>query len=100
MTKRLKSEQAVVVPLEVIDANERERYVRLAHSLRRPRHLILLDAPRDRVEEDEQPQLDELRRVLDHNELGQEGFNTAMRLGGNAIGELKRIVFKPLPRED
>ncbi|HEX4011622.1 MAG TPA: hypothetical protein VHX62_16490 [Solirubrobacteraceae bacterium] len=98
--KRLQSEQTVVLPLEGFDADERERYVRLAHGLRRPRHLILLDAPRDTVRDDERPALDELRRSLDAGELGLEGFQTALRLGGGALAELKRIVFQPPPRDD
>ena len=98
--KRLRSEQNVVVPLEGFDASERERYVRLAHGLRRPRHLILLDASRDKVLGDERPALDELRRSLDAGELGLEGFQTAVRLGGHALTELKRIVFQPPPRDD
>jgi hypothetical protein len=97
---RLRSGQSVVLPLEGFDALERERYVRLAHGLRRPRHLILLDASRDTVSDDERPALDELRRSLDAGELGLEGFETALRLGGHTIGELKRIVFQPAPRDD
>ena len=98
--KRLQAGETVVLPLEGFDADERERYVRLAHGLRRPRHLILLDAPRDQVLDDERPALDELRRSLDAGELGLEGFQTALRLGGPAITELKRIVFQPPPRDD
>jgi hypothetical protein len=99
-TKRLESGQTVVLPLEGFDAAEREWYVRLAHGFRRPRHIILLDAPRDKVHDDERPALDDLRRSLDAGELGLEGFQTALRLGGNALTELNRIVFKPLPRDD
>jgi hypothetical protein len=98
--KRLRSEQTVVVPLEGFDAQERERYVRLAHGLRRPRHLILRDASRDKVLDDERPALDALRRSLDAGELGLEGFQTALRLGGHSLTELKRIVFQPPPRDD
>jgi hypothetical protein len=98
--KRLQAGETVVLPLEGFDAQERERYVRLAHGLRRPRHLILLDAPRDTVRDDERPALDELRRSLDAGELGLEGFQTALRLGGQALAELKRIVFQPPPRDD
>jgi hypothetical protein len=98
--KRLQAGQTVVLPLEGFDAGERERYVRLAHGLRRPRHLILLDAPRDQVRDDERPPLDELRRALDAGELGLEGFQTALRLGGAALTELKRVVFQPPPRDD
>lgn len=98
--KRLKARQSVVVPMEGLDPAERERYVRLAHGLQRPRHVILLEAPRDKVTDEERPLLDDLRRALDVGELGHEGFQTALRLGGNALSELKRIVFQPLPRED
>ena len=44
--------------------------------------------------------LGELRTRLDAGELGQEGFATSLRLGGNAVRELKRIVFAPPPRDD
>ena len=98
--KRLKANQSVVVPAETLAAGEREVYVRLAHGLQRPRHLILLEAPRDRVTDDERPALDELRRTLDAGELGREGFQTALRLGGPALAELKRVVFARRPPED
>jgi hypothetical protein len=98
--KRLQANQSVVVPIDGLDPGERERYVRLAHGLKRPRHLILLDPPRDQVTDEERPALDELRRALDAGEAGQEGFQTALRLGGQALPELKRIVFQRPPRED
>jgi predicted kinase len=98
--KRLKAGQTVVVAIEGFDPAERERYVRLAHGERRPRHLILLEAPRDQVQDEERPRLDDLRRALDAGELGSEGFQTVLRLGGNALSELKRIVFQSPPRED
>jgi hypothetical protein len=98
--KRLQAGQTVVLPLEGFDAGEREQYVRLAHGLRRPRHLILLDASRETALDDERPALDELRRSLDAGELGAEGFQTALRLGGRSLTELKRIVFQPPPRDD
>jgi hypothetical protein len=100
VSKRLAQNETVVVPIEGFDRAERERYTRMAHQLRRPRHLILLDAGRDQVSDDERPALDELRRAVDAAEVGQEGFQTALRLGGNARSELKRIVFQPPPRED
>jgi predicted kinase len=98
--KRLQAKQSVVVATESIGAPERERYVRLAHGQRRPRHLIMLEAQRADVRDDEREVLDELRRALDAGELGQEGFETALRVGGNALTELKRIVFQPPPRDD
>lgn len=98
--KRLQAGETVVLPLEGFDPDERERFIRLAHGLRRPRHLVMLEAPRDQVRDDERPALDELRREFDAGELGREGFQTALRLGGNALSELKRIVFAPPPRDD
>ena len=98
--KRLQAGQTVVVPMPGFDAEQRERYVRLAHGQRRPRHLILLEAPRDQVLDSERAELDELRRALDAGELGSEGFQTVLRLGGNALTEVKRILFRRPPRED
>jgi hypothetical protein len=98
--KRLGAKQTVVLPVEGFDAAERERYVRLAHSLGRPRHIVLVEAPRDKVTDDERKPLDDLRRALDAGELGAEGFQTALRLGGHALSELKKIIFAPPPRED
>lgn len=98
--KRLDESHTIVVVLEGLDAGERERYVRLAHSLRRPRHLILLETPREQVPEEQRATLNQLRRALDAGELGLEGFQTALRLGGSSIAELKRVVFQPPPRED
>jgi hypothetical protein len=97
--KRLQGGQTVVVAIEGFDPQERERYVRLAHAERRPRHLILIETSRERVTDEERPGLDQLRRTLDAGELGREGFQTVLRLGGNALTELKRIVFQSPPRD-
>jgi hypothetical protein len=98
--KRLKAGQSVVVAIARFDPAERERLVRLAHGERRPRHLILIETSRDRVVDEERPGLDELRRTLDAGELGREGFQTVLRLGGSSLTELKRIVFQRPPRDD
>jgi hypothetical protein len=100
VAKRLEAGESVVIGAEGLDAAERDRWVRLAHGLRRPRHIILLETAKEQVGEDDAAPLNELRTALDTGELGAEGFQTAMRLGGAAIGELKRIVFRPAPRED
>jgi hypothetical protein len=98
--KRLQTGQSVVVAVEGFNAAERERLVRLAHGQRRSRHLILIETSRDHVLEEERPGLDELRRALDAGELGREGFQTVLRLGGNSLTELRRIVFQRPSRED
>jgi hypothetical protein len=100
VSKRLEANETVVVAAAGLDPEERERYVRMAHRLRRPRHLILVEAGRDQVDEELRPVLNDLRSRLDAGELGAEGFQTALRLGGQSVGELKRIVFRPEPRDD
>jgi predicted kinase len=100
VVKRLGERQTIVLVIEGLDAEERERYVRLAHGSKRPRHLILLEIPREQVPEQERATLNELRRALDAGELGLEGFQTALRLSSGAIAEVKRIVFQPPPRAD
>lgn len=100
VTKRVLASQTVVIALESLDPAERRHFVELAHSQRRPRHLLLIETPRDQVLDEERAPLDELRRSLDGGELGAEGFHTALRLAGSALSELKRIVFRPPPRED
>ncbi len=98
--KRLENRETVVLATERLDAGERERFVRIAATLKRPRHLILLETARDQVQEEDAAALNELRRALDAGELGAEGFQTVLRLGGGSASEVKRIVFRAPPRED
>ncbi|MEA2199830.1 MAG: hypothetical protein QOI89_426 [Solirubrobacteraceae bacterium] len=98
--KRLENRQTVVLAADSLDAGERERFVRIAASFKRPRHLILLETARDQVAEEDLAALNELRRALDAGELGAEGFQTVLRLGGGSASEVKRILFRPPPRED
>ncbi len=98
--KRLNSGESVVVAAEGLEPESREPYVRMAAGLKRPRHLILLETARDQVDEEDRATLNELRTALDSGGLGAEGFQTALRLGGSSITELKRILFRPAPRED
>ena len=98
--KRIEAGETVVLAADGLGVEAREPYVRLAAGSRRPRHLILLEAGRDDAEEDDRTALDELRRALVAGELGTEGIQTALRLSGGAIAELKRIVFRPPPRDD
>jgi hypothetical protein len=98
--KRLSEGHTVVIALESLDAAERERYVRLAHAAGRPRHLILVEAGKDKVADDDRAALAELRTTIDAGGLGLEGFVTSLRLGGATVGELRRITFAPPPRDD
>jgi predicted kinase len=98
--KRLAANESTVVVTNGLHPEERERLARVAAAAKRPRHLILLETARGHVAEDDLAALNELRRRLDAGELGGEGFDTALRLGGESIGDLKRIVFRPPPRDD
>lgn len=98
--KRLGANQTVVVPVEGLEPEEREPLVRLASRLGRPRHLILLDTGREGSAEEDRTMLNDLRTRLDAGELGAEGIQTVLRLGGGSVSELKRIVFQSAPRED
>lgn len=100
ITKRLTAGDSTVVVLDTIGPEEREPLLRAAASLRRPRHLILLEAPRDAVSDEDRPALNELRKALDDGALGAEGIQTALRLGGPAIADTKKIVFRPPPSDD
>ena len=98
--KRFEAKQTVVLAADGLDADEREALVRIATAQRRPRHLILLETSREQVPEEDVRALNALRRALDAGELGNEGFQTAMRLGGSSPSEVKRIVFRPPVREE
>jgi hypothetical protein len=100
IAKRLGARQSVVLLADGAEATERDRVVLLAHQARSPRHLILIEAPRDEIPEEDRAPLNELRRQLDAGELGAAGFHTALRLGGGTIAELKRVVFRPPPEEE
>jgi hypothetical protein len=100
VAKRLESKETVVLAADGLQSEEREPFVRMAAALKRPRHLILLEIARDQVREEDHLALNDLRRALDAGELGAEGFQTALRLGGGSAGEVKRILFRPPPRED
>ncbi|HEX4437850.1 MAG TPA: hypothetical protein VH061_13750 [Solirubrobacteraceae bacterium] len=100
VAKRLENRQTVVLASEGFTPEEREPFLRAAAAQKRPRHLILIETGRDQVEEEELVPLNELRRALDAGELGNEGVQTALRLGGGSAIEVKRILFRPPPRED
>ncbi len=98
-SKRMDARETVVLAADGLDAGERESFVRMAAARGRPRHLILLEAAREHVAEEDHAALNDLRRALDGGELGGEGFQTALRLGGGSAAEVKRILFRPPPRE-
>jgi predicted kinase len=100
IAKRLGASETVVVPAEGLDAEERDRYVRLAARAERPRHLILIDTAPAQTSEEDRPALADLRRRLMAGELGAEGFHTALRLGGPTVGEVKKLLFRPPPRDE
>jgi len=98
--RRLEAGESVVIGADGLGPEQRERYIRMAHAVRRPRHVILLEAGRDDADEDARTALDELRRALVAGELGNEGIQTALRLSGGTVSEVKRIVFRPPPRDE
>ena len=97
--KRLQHRETVVLAAETLGPDERERFLRIAAALGRPRHLIMLETAREQVREEDRAALNALRRALDAGELGREGVQTALRLGGGSAAEVKRIAFRSAPRE-
>jgi predicted kinase len=100
VAKRMGAGESAVVAIENADAAVRRQFVELAFAHRRPRHLLMVEAPNDQVQDDERPVLDDMRRTLTAGQLGNEGFHTAIRVAGNTLAELKRIVFRPAPADD
>jgi hypothetical protein len=98
--KRLEANETVVLVADSLDVEAREPFVRLAAAAGRPRHMILLEPTGVEVSDDDKAVLTDLRRRLAASELGLEGFQTALRLAGTSIPELKRLDFRPAPRDD
>ncbi len=98
--KRIEARESVVVVTGELSPEERERYVRPAATQKRPCHVILVEPAREQVDEDDRPALNKLRTALDAGNLGAEGFNTALRLGPGSVGDVRRIVFRPPPKQD
>ncbi len=95
--RRLTAGDTVVVGLDTLSAEEREPILRAATELKRPRHLIFLDT---KVPDEDRAEHDALRKGLEAGDLGAEGVQTAMRLGGSAITDLRIIVFRRAPKQD
>jgi predicted kinase len=100
VAKRLEANESVVITVEGLEAETREHYVRMAAAHKRPCHIVLVETPREQVEEEDRATLNKLRKLLGAGDLGAEGFNTALRVMPNSMGEIKRIVFRPPPRDD
>ena len=66
----------------------------------RPRHIVLFEPAGVGLDEEGRAALSDLRRRLTAGELGQEGFQTSLRLAGSTIGEVKRLEFQRPSRED
>src|SRR5271166_1781410 len=64
VARRLENRETVVLGAAGLEADERERFVRMASQLKRPRHVILLETARDQVREEDHATLNELRRAL------------------------------------
>jgi predicted kinase len=99
-SKRIDSGETVVFVAQSLEPEEREPYVRMAAAHKRPRHIMLLETARDDVPEESRAALNTLRKNLDAGELGAEGFQTALRLGGGTVAEVKRVLFRPPPQDD
>ena len=97
VNKRLTGGDGTVLVLEGFDPEEREHWLRAAAALRRPRHLILLDGP---AADEDRDALGALRKALIAGALGEEGFHTAIRLGGSSAAEVKKLVFRAPKRDD
>jgi AAA domain-containing protein len=100
IAKRLESGETVVLVTETLDAEERDPFVRLATAAGRPRHIVLFEPAGVDLDDDGKAALSDLRRRLTAGELGQEGFQTSLRLAGSTIGEVKRLDFQRPARDD
>jgi hypothetical protein len=100
VAKRLDSGETVVLVAETLEAEEREPFVRLAAGAGRPRHILLFEPAGVGLDDDGKAALSDLRRRLTAGELGQEGFQTSLRLAGSTIGEVKRLDFQRPSRDD
>jgi predicted kinase len=100
VAKRLGAGDTVVITTQGLDPEERAKWIKMAATNRRPRHIIMLETRKDDIPEDQLQAVNDLRTKLDTGGLGEEGFHSALRLGGDARMELKKIAFQPAPRDD
>jgi hypothetical protein len=100
VAKRLESSETVVLLAQTLAPEEREPYVRAAATAGRPRHIMLFEPAGVELSDDDKATLGDLRRRLTAGELGEEGFQTSLRLAGSTIGEVKRLDFQRPSRDD
>lgn len=100
VAKRIEASETVVLLVETLDPEEREPYVRAASTAGRPRHIMLYEPAGVEMSDDDKAALSDLRRRLTASELGEEGFQTSLRLAGSSIGEVKRLDFQRPSRDD
>jgi hypothetical protein len=98
--KRLEAGDTVVLVTETLEPDEREPFVRMAATAGRPRHIVLFEPAGVELDDEGKAALADLRRRLTAGELGQEGFQTSLRLAGSTIGEVKRLDFQRPARDD
>src|SRR3954451_16854827 len=100
VAKRLESGETVVVVTETLEPEGREAFVRRVAAAGRRRHRVLFEPAGVDLDEEGKSALSALRRRLTAGELGQEGFQTSLRLAGRTIGDVKRLDFQRPSRED
>jgi len=100
--QRLRAGQSVVFDGDALDPEERRGLVLIAQQARRPAHLIFLEGSREQLEADgadeatlerDLPLAAELRRAVEQERLGEEGFATVLTLTRRAADQVKQIGF-------
>jgi hypothetical protein len=100
VAKRIESSETVVLLAQTLSPEEREPFVRMAATAGRPRHIMLFEPAGVELGDEDKAVLTDLRRRLTAAELGDEGFQTSLRLAGSSIGEVKRLDFQRPARDE
>jgi len=100
--QRLRAGQSVVLEGDALDADERRALVLIAQQARRPAHLIFLEGSPEQLQESgadeaalerDLPLAAELRRAVEQDRIGEEGFATVLTLTRRAADQVKQIGF-------
>jgi len=92
---RLAAGRPTVVATETLTEAERKNFTTLAEESKRGAHLIILDAGRQAVaDEDAFSALQALRALARDGEVGVEGFRTVLVLGRADVDALRSITFE------